>query len=122
TGVRHAIAALERRQVVGEPPDEALEQLRRVPHAIEAVSALVDDDRIEPLRRRQACLSPRQHEARDGRRAASVEPELDRRAPALAGLAGGLRALGRLREIGEALLAQNELMPFDPRADERVAR
>src|SRR5207244_10547486 len=56
------------------------------------------------------------------RRAASVEPELDGHAPALAGLAGGLRALGRLREVGEAPLAQDELMPLEPRADERIAR
>src|SRR5437879_3549927 len=35
-GVVHEIEALDRRQVVGEPPDEALEQLRRVPHAIDA--------------------------------------------------------------------------------------
>src|SRR3989475_721534 len=120
-GVVHEIEALDRREVV-QLADEALEQLRRVPHAVEAVPALVDDDRVEPLRRRQAGLSLREHEARDGRRAASVEPELDRHAPALAGLAGGLRALGRLREVGEALLAQDELTSLDPRADERVAR
>src|SRR5207247_6581446 len=121
-GVVHEVEALDRREPVAEPPDDALQQLRRVPHPVEAVATLVDDDRVELFRDRDPRLGLREHHARDRPFASCVNPNLRRHAPALAALARRLDAVRRLGEIHEALLAQDELASLEPRTDEGVAR
>src|SRR5947207_4004953 len=120
-GVVDQVEALDRREV-GEVADESLEELRRVSHAVEAVAALVDDDGLERRRRWHARIRVREDETVDRWLSAGSDPELDGHAPVRTGLAGGRSTLERLREVGEPLLAQDELTPFEPHADERIAR
>ena len=119
--VVHEVEALDRREAV-ESREEQLEEIVSVADPVEAVAAVVDDDRVEALGQGEPRLAPREEEPRHRVPAAREHAHLDGHLPALVALARG-RCTGQgLGQIREALLAQHELAPLEAGADERIAR
>ena len=121
--VVHEIEALDGAES-REPRQQPPPQVVVVPHAVEAVTALVDDGRLEAGRQRTPRLRFGQQHALDGVAAAGRDPQLHGHLPARGGRRRGRRRpvpAQRLAEVREALLPQDQLAPLDADADQRIA-
>ena len=105
-----------------EAPQRPFEQIRRVAHAIEPVTALVDEHGIRAVGQPQTRLVVRQENAVGGGRGPAVDADLQRDLPALGRRRRRGLAFGRRGQVGEALLRDHEIAAVEPRGDEREAR